>query len=197
MDNHLGSGSTTGDVSITINGTRNRLTDPKWKYQNGNNDFQYVLSSQKPIQSLQITLSAGDYVVSDASFYTMDYEALEQAAQQVDALQVDSSQLGDDTINGTIQVQNDGWFVLSIPYDEGFSIQVDGKDTDYFHTDTDFIGFPIAKGSHKVHIVYQAPLAKAGKAVSAVGIGITGITFAGNAFLRRRKKKPGESISAP
>ena len=197
VDNHLGSGSTTGDVSITINGTRNRLTDPKWKYQNGNNDFQYVLSSQKPIQSLQITLSAGDYVVSDASFYTMDYEALEQAAQQVDALQVDSSQLGDDTINGTIQVQNDGWFVLSIPYDEGFSIQVDGKDTDYFHTDTDFIGFPIAKGSHKVHIVYHAPLAKAGKAVSAVGIGITGITFAGNAFLRRRKKKPGESISAP
>ena len=156
-----------------------------------------MLSSQKPIQSLQITLSAGDYVVSDASFYTMDYEALEQAAQQVDALQVDSSQLGDDTINGTIQVQNDGWFVLSIPYDEGFSIQVDGKDTDYFHTDTDFIGFPIAKGSHKVHIVYHAPLAKAGKAVSAVGIGITGITFAGNAFLRRRKKKPGESISAP
>ena len=63
--------------------------------------------------------------------------------------------------------------------------------------DTDFIGFPIAKGSHKVHIVYHAPLAKAGKAVSAVGIGITGITFAGNAFLRRRKKKPGESISAP
>ena len=120
-----------------------------------------MLSSQKPIQSLQITLSAGDYVVSDASFYTMDYEALEQAAQQVDALQVDSSQLGDDTINGTIQVQNDGWFVLSIPYDEGFSIQVDGKDTDYFHTDTDFIGFPIAKGSHKVHIVYHAPLAKA------------------------------------
>ena len=59
VDNHLGNGTTTGDVAITINGIRNKLTDPQWKYQNNNNNFQYTLSSDKPIQKLKLKFSAG------------------------------------------------------------------------------------------------------------------------------------------
>ena len=78
---------------------------------------------------------------------------------------------------GSIQVKQDGWFVLAVPYDIGFHVTVDGKETAYSRTDTDFLGFPITQGKHQISITYTAPLAKAGKYCSAAGIGLTLLFF--------------------
>lgn len=189
VDNHLGNGTTTGDVAITINGIRNKLTDPQWKYQNNNNNFQYTLSSDKPIQKLKLKFSAGDYVISKPVIYTMEYQVLEDTSAEISPWQLHHDTLGDDTMAGSIQVKQDGWFVLAVPYDIGFHVTVDGKETAYSRTDTDFLGFPITQGKHQISITYTAPLAKAGKYCSAAGIGLTLLFFTGNCWLRRRKQK--------
>lgn len=189
VDNHLGNGTTTGDVAITINGIRNKLTDPQWKYQNNNNNFQYTLSSDKPIQKLKLKFSAGDYVISKPVMYTMEYQVLEDTSAEISPWQLHHDTLGDDTMAGSIQVKQDGWFVLAVPYDTGFHVTVDGKETAYSRTDTDFLGFPITQGEHQISITYTAPLAKAGKYCSAAGIGLTLLFFTGNCWLRRRKQK--------
>lgn len=180
VDNHLGNGSTTGDVTITINGVRNKLTDPDWKYQNGNNDFQYTLSSDEPIQTLEFQFSAGDYVISDSTMYAMDYEVLRAAAEQADPWKLSQNTLGDDTMEGDIQVQENGWFVLSMPYDTGFQIFIDGTQMDYYRTDTDFIGCPITAGTHHIRITYSSPGLSTGLRCSAIGLGIAFIWFIGN-----------------
>lgn len=189
VDNHLGNGTTTGDVAITINGIRNKLTDPQWKYQNNNNNFQYTLSSDKPIQKLKLKFSAGDYVISKPVMYTMEYQVLEDTSAEISPWQLHHDTLGDDTMAGSIQVKQDGWFVLAVPYDTGFHVTVDGKEAAYSRTDTDFLGFPITQGEHQISITYTAPLAKAGKYCSAAGIGLTLLFFTGNCWLRRRKQK--------
>ena len=189
VDNHLGNGTTTGDVAITINGIRNKLTDPQWKYQNNNNNFQYTLSSDKPIQKLKLKFSAGDYVISKPVMYTMEYQVLEDTSAEISPWQLHHDTLGDDTMAGSIQVKQDGCFVLAVPYDTGFHVTVDGKETAYSRTDTDFLGFPITQGEHQISITYTAPLAKAGKYCSAAGIGLTLLFFTGNCWLRRRKQK--------
>ena len=128
VNNRLGDGSTTGDVAITVNGIRNKLTDPDWKYQNLNNAFRYTLSSNEPIRELKVTFSSGDYIISDVALYTISYQALEDAGDQITPFQVKHADIGDDTISGSIDVTQDSWFVLSVPYDEGFSCFVDGKE---------------------------------------------------------------------
>ena len=77
-----------------------------------------------------------------------------------------------DKISGSIDVTNDGYFNLSIPYDKGFIIKVDGKKIDYEKVNKSFIGFPIKKGEHNIEIEFEAPNALFGKIVSALGFGI-------------------------
>lgn len=180
VNNRLGDGSTTGDVAITVNGIRNKLTDPDWKYQNLNNAFRYTLSSNEPIRELKVTFSSGDYIISDVALYTISYQALEDAGDQITPFQVKHADIGDDTISGSIDVTQDSWFVLSVPYDEGFSCFVDGKEVPIVKTDMDFIGFPISAGFHQIAITYHAPGSFAGIRCSALGIGAAILWFGGN-----------------
>ncbi|MFR3811048.1 MAG: YfhO family protein [Ruminococcus callidus] len=149
--------------------SRNKLTDPQWKYQNQNNNFQYTISSDEPIQKLKLKFSAGDYVISQSAMYTMQYDTLHHAAEQLSPWELRHDNLGDDTMEGDIQVKEDGWFVLAVPYDTGFHVTIDGKDTAYYRTDKDFLGCPISAGSHSIRITYAAPLAKQGRWCSAAG----------------------------
>lgn len=189
VDNHLGNGTTTGDVSITINGIRNKLTDPEWKYQNKNNDFQYTFSPDQPLEKLKIKFSAGDYVISDAALYTMEHSVLTDASAEISPWELHHEDLGDDTMAGKIQVKQDGWFVLAVPYDTGFHVTVDGKETAYTRTDKDFLGFPITKGSHQIRITYEAPFFRMGKYISAIGFAIAAVLYVGNRFLQNTRKK--------
>ncbi|MFR2341663.1 MAG: YfhO family protein [Ruminococcus sp.] len=56
---------------------------------------------------------------------------IEEAVQQVTPLETTAEQVRGDTISGTITTEKDGWFVLSVPYDTGFTVTVDGKKTAY------------------------------------------------------------------
>lgn len=190
VNNHLGNGSTTGDVTITVNGVRNKLTDPAWKYQNNNFDFQYTLSSDKAVQTLEFVFSAGDYVVSDTAMYLMPYDVLERAADAAQPWEILHAQAGDDTLQGDITVRQDGWFVLSMPYDEGFSIQLDGQEIQYNRTDSDLIGFPISAGRHYISVRYTAPGFRAGAACSAAGVVIL-VTAGILRYVSARKQRRG------
>lgn len=189
VDNHLGNGTTTGDVSITINGIRNKLTDPEWKYQNKNNDFQYTFSPDQPLQKLKIKFSAGDYVISDAVFHTMEHSALSSGTAEISPWELHHEDLGNDTMAGKIQVKQDGWFVLAVPYDTGFHVTVDGKETAYTRTDNDLLGFSITKGTHQICVTYKAPLFQTGKYIAAMGLAIAVILYAGNRILQNTRKK--------
>ena len=79
-----------------------------------------------------------------------------------------------------------GYFNLSIPYDKGFIIKVDGKEIDYEKVNKAFIGFPISEGNHKIEIEFKAPNAFAGKLLSMIGCLIFAIIMK---YQYREKKK--------
>ena len=62
------------------------------------------------------------------------------------------------------------YFNLSIPYDEGYNIYVDGEKVSYEKTNISFIGFEIDKGYHEIKIEYTAPWLNIGKVVSVIGV---------------------------
>lgn len=98
--------------------------------------------------------------------------------------QVDQKQTKGNQIVGKIEGMEDGYLITSIPYDEHFEVQIDGKTVEYEKVNTAFLGAQIEEGVHKVEIVYHAPGVKLGKMLSVLGV----LLLAGNyGFPVRRK----------
>ena len=162
-----------GDLSININNVSNKLTCKQWIYHNGNNNFEYALGKEGGMDHLSIVMSKGTFEIENIQYYILDYETIKN--KTVDPFHIDRKKTKGDKIKGTINVKKDGYFTLSIPYDESFQIYVDGKKQNYEKVNQTFIGFPIKKGNHKIDITYEAPLKKVGLGISAISLLLLGI----------------------
>lgn len=183
-------GGKSEDVYVSVNDIKNKLTQKGWKYHNQNYSFEYVISLDEDIETLDITLSKGVYSISGIKCYTMDYTDIKEAIDNVDEFIINKSTTKGDIIEGDIDVTEDGWFHLSVPYDNGFTIFVDGKEVEYFHSDIDFIGFNIEEGKHHIKIKYTAPGFETGKIISIAGMSVFMVIAAAEfaVFIKRRRK---------
>lgn len=156
------------DLSITINNTKNKLTAKSWKYFNNNITFNYVLYDTN---TLNISFDEGTYKLNNFESYLLDYNSIKDINKTIDEFKINTSKPKGDTIEGNINVKEDNsYFTISIPYDKGFSILVDGKNTTYEKSGTNFITFPISKGNHTIQITYQAPYKTVSIFISILGI---------------------------
>jgi len=158
------------DTSILVNGVENKLSSPLDPYPNKNNNFVYVLSSNKKTTKLNFSFSPGYYQIRNLEAYILPADAVKAAISQVDPLIVDAGQTRDNRIVGDIRATRDGIFATTIPYAKGFGITVDGKKQKYEMVNTAFVGFPIEKGRHHIIITYHAPGKIQGLLISAIGL---------------------------
>ena len=73
-------------------------------------------------------------------------------------------------IKGKINMNKNGVCFTSIPYDEGWSVYVDGKKTDYYSISDAFIAFDLAKGEHSIEFRFMPKGLIIGLTVSACSI---------------------------
>lgn len=182
---------TIGDRAITINGMTNKLTCTDWIYANDNYHFQYVLSGDG-LSSLEVIIDPGVYEIEDIHTYLYDYEIVTKRASSLTPFVFDLERTKGDAIEGDIDVVEDGYFVSSIPYDEGFLVLVDGKETAYEKVNTAFLGFPLDTGKHHIVIRYEAPWAKEGRMGSFVSGFILLVMGVATKICGKRKKRRGD-----
>ena len=156
------------DLAIDINGVTNKLTNKNWKYYNGNNTFNYVIGD-KYKDNLIITINKGKYIISDLKIYYLDYNDIQDINKNVTRVNIDNKTIGD-KIYANVNVEKDGYFVTTIPYDKGFTIKVDNNKIDYEIVNKAFVGFKINKGYHNVEISYRSPGKLIGIIFSSIGI---------------------------
>ncbi len=171
------------DLAITLNGITNKLTNKNWKYYNENTNFNYTLVGDEVIE---ISFTKGVYDISDILVSTIDFDKIKDVNKSVDSFIIDKEETKGDYIKGKIDVTSEeAYFTTSIPYDKGFTIFVDGKETDYFKINGGFIGFNIARGSHEVTISFKAPYKDIGLVISLIGVISSFVII----YLERRKKE--------
>lgn len=154
-----------GDISITINGITNKLTCSSWQYKNENHRFAYIIS-EKNLETLEITFTKGTYPLENFHIYTLDYDLIKDNSEALYPFIIDMEHTKGDQIIGDVAMNNDGYFVLSVPYDKGFQVLVDGEEIAYEKVNTAFLGFPLTSGNHHIEITYEAPWYKIGKLIS-------------------------------
>lgn len=155
---------TNGDIGITINGIENVLNCKTWLYNNDNTTFNYVINENN-LESLNIIIKKGEYKISDIKFYTMDKKYLETKFDEMENINI----VGD-KITGNINITNDGYMTISLPYDKNYHIYIDGKEADYEKTNMSFIGFKISEGNHNIEIIYKNKTIIFGKIFSISGL---------------------------
>lgn len=181
------------DVSIWLNGTRNKLSAKNHIYYNGNTVFTYVMPIEAKTSEVRLDFGKGDYEIADMECYLGDAALLEDAAEPEEKLyqsplQIDWEATKGNCIRGKIQVQNAGYVVTSIPYDTGFEIRIDGKQTAIEKVNKAFLGCSIGKGEHELEITYHAPGAAAGKGIAFLGILIFILILGTEAYKHRHKE---------
>lgn len=159
-----------GDLSIDINGISNKLTCRSWMYHNQNYTFEYTISSPLDIDQLNIKFSKGEFEITNIETFIMDYNDVIKATKKIDKMIVDIDKTKGDIIKGSISTDKDGYLVLTIPYDKGFKIKLNGEKQEYERVNNGFIGIPITKGHYEIEIKYQAPLFKEGVISSVIGL---------------------------
>lgn len=151
------------DISLTINGQSNLLTKKGWVYPNSNYTFYYSIEGSS---SIDVRVHKGVYDVSSIKTYVIDSDFFD--IDDFDVFNITS--MNSEAIRGNISVSHGGYFVLSIPYDKGFKISVNGSNHDYELINDSLIGFYIDKGYYEIEVTYVPPLLNLGKVLSVVGV---------------------------
>ncbi|MFI7844500.1 YfhO family protein [Dorea amylophila] len=157
------------DVTVWINGIRNKLSAKDHVYYNENKIFTYAVPLKDGEDNISVTFGKGKYRLRHVQAYLGSLPERSELLYQSE-IQVDKKQTEDNVIQGTIRVKKDGWFITSIPYDKHFKIYIDGKETEIQKVNTAFLGCKIESGNHEVKIIYHAPGTTTGKILSLIGI---------------------------
>lgn len=163
---------------------------PKSQYYGGRHDYVYNFGkSDNGLITLKIVLSyAGTYTFSDIAVECQKLDSLVARAEALGAESLQNVTLDTNRIDGEITVSQTELLVMQIPYSDGWSAFVDGKEAQLLRVDTAFTGVLLEPGSHTVAFTYQTPGLTAGTLISAAGL----LALAATAWITgrsARKKK--------
>lgn len=147
------------EVTIDINGTRNKLSGKNAPYPNNNHCFTYILSDAEGLTELNITFSKGTYAISNIHAYVADPDYI--GNDSITPFLADTKK-GNAILQGTATLEQDGYFVTSLPYRPGYQAYADGKRVTIENINEGFVGFPLTEGEHEIIIFYSPPGKNAG-----------------------------------
>lgn len=142
------------DIDITINGVRNRLSGSTAPYPNRNTLFTYMISQNTPLKELSLSFSEGNYKIGNVKSWRFPVSSFQK--QAITSF-IPFPTEGKELLHGTITMEEDGYFVTSLPISQGYHAYVDGKKTKPETVNQTFVGFPLKKGTHEVTLSFHAP----------------------------------------
>ena len=111
------------------------------------------------------SISASVYFITDSDLESV-YEEMKEKDQFTNVSQKHGNLSADITITGT----ENKLAMVSIPYNEGWTVLVDGKKTDTESADLCMTGFWLTPGKHQVEFIFTPQGLHAGILISAAAL---------------------------
>lgn len=122
---------------------------------------------------IQFVLKDGEYRSGELYCYPMkfDKEQFEKFYQKLSSQTLQVTKSGSTKIEGTLSAKEDGIFMTSIPYDEGWSIYANGKPLETLAVINDsFLAAKLPAGDYQIELKYQCPGLWQGILLTLVGL---------------------------
>ena len=128
----------------------------------------------------------GNYKVNDFQILGQTMDGYEEGIRERKENVLENIQLGTNRITGQINLEKDKILCLTIPYSEGWTARVDGKETEILQANTMFMAIPLEKGSHSVVLTYRTPGMMIGIVMTAMGAGLCVIIAAKRRYNKKK-----------
>ena len=123
---------------------------------------------------------------------TMDEAVWQDAYKMLSASMLDVTDYGDSYLKGTIDVQEDGVFVMSVPYEAGWKLKVDGHTREINELiGGAWISTSLSAGEHQIELSFRPPGLIAGLLITLASIGLL---IAAEWWRRRRMLRKLQSV---
>ncbi|MBQ7833793.1 MAG: YfhO family protein [Lachnospiraceae bacterium] len=134
-----------------------------------------------------IRISSGDDSVDKVSFmsYKMNEDVLWRVYEVLNRYPMEITEFSEHRVKGRINAKEAGVLLLSVPYDEGWSVTVDGEAVETFGWKDAFLAAEISEGEHEIAMAYCPKGFKEGLLITIAGV-IIGVAYG---FLLYKKKK--------
>lgn len=102
----------------------------------------------------------------DLVLYSLDEDAFLQLLSDLSAQPLNIHNFESTKINGSIEVTESGYLVLSMAYDPGWKLLIDGQSYEPSMLEGLFLSVPISEGSHEIELTYEPVGFTLGKIIS-------------------------------
>lgn len=103
---------------------------------------------------------------------TFDENAYNDIYSELNKNMLDVTELEDGYVKAELDMPEGKTLFTSIPYDEGWTVKVDGKKTDYYKSIGSFIGVDIEAGEHEIEFMYVPSGLRLGIVCSIVSLAL-------------------------
>ena len=124
-----------------------------------------------------------------ASAYRFLPEGLESVYQVLNKNPLKLTKWTDTQIKGTVNADKAGLLYLSIPFDKGWTVKIDGKEAEPYKIFDTFLSVHMTAGTHEVTLEYMPEGLKSGGMITGGSILIL-LVLTGLAARKNKKRKP-------
>ncbi|MDD3197572.1 MAG: YfhO family protein [Eubacteriales bacterium] len=131
---------------ISFNARRSTMVDLGYVQADANIEFNLIFDTSAPKDSQFEFYS-----------YALDVQAFEQSMELISRQGLTVTDISSRKLEGTVTTDRDGVFLMTIPYDTGWQVRVDGKKTESYAIDDGFLAFRLDAGNHEITLKYTPP----------------------------------------
>ncbi|NLW54149.1 MAG: YfhO family protein [Clostridiaceae bacterium] len=99
------------------------------------------------------------------------------------------SSFRNDYFYGHFESPDNGVLLLSIPYDPGWTVWVDGEIQEVRKVDQALMAIPVSAGEHRITMLFRPEGLSEGLLISVVALGVFILAIAASAFLKKRREQ--------
>lgn len=154
-------------IALTID--QRTINNEAWRFDN--NIRQIAYASDAPSQhTVSIEVSEGYTDMpqdNEPVFYALNLEAFKQIIDELKASEFVPTVFEDGKVEGEYTAENDCNLLLSVPYDDGWSVTINGAAAELMPAaNKGMLCLSVQKGANRILMTYKTPGALAGLAVS-------------------------------
>ncbi len=151
---------------------RNMVTGEERDYDVDDLEYRQNVSFGVTDYPREICISASDGETETLNMltYVMSQQVLDRVYEMLAETPMKITEMSDTRIKATVDTPKTATLFTSIPFDEGWSVKVDGKEVSCFAWEDTFLAFEVGVGMHELEFSYIPPGFKEGLLISVVGV---------------------------
>ena len=173
-------------VTASMTDYRKKALDRSHRVYRPQENVAISLYSRDQLDDVTLRFTADNsYRLKDVSIYVLDKDYYVERIKELKKNALEDVEYTNNTVKGSLSLQNDQMMLFSIPYDAGWKAQVDQKEVPVSSLSNGFVGVPVKKGTHTIELHYVSPWFYQGLGISIVSL----LLFIGYIIRGRTRRK--------